>query len=238
MSTFAHCTGKDLIFFDIDDTLITAVDPTARATYPMSFRLALGLHHPQLLFRSTWEYYYSMFWQQTQRVLIEPAIIYIINTLKGKGCTVLGLTSMETGSYGVIKNFPQWRIDMLNGFGLEFSRGYPDHVFTTLPFYRNNYPILYKGILYCNQQPKGIVAGAFLDAFSVHPRTITFFDDDEENLRSVADACAERNIPFHGFLYLRKLDLPGKWDPKRALAQFDYLIQHQKWLPDEEYPML
>ena len=62
---------------------------------------------------------------------------------------------MESGSYGVINSMFQWRFSMLKTLGINFSEKFSDYVFCQLPEYRGTYPILYKGIICTNQQPKG-----------------------------------------------------------------------------------
>lgn len=229
-----QCNDTTLVLFDIDDTLLSTADIFGTHPLPLLFKLRALIKHPQLLFRKNWEYYYSIMWQQTEWCAIEPDSITIIDQLKDRGCTALGLTSMETGTFGVIENFPEWRSTALANLGIKFTDSFPNTVFNELPSYRNNYPELYDGILCCNQQSKGSVLAAFLDNFNVQPSKIIFFDDSVENLVSVADICQQRNIPFTGFQYLRANKLAAKWDTQKALTQLDYLIQYGVWSSDKD----
>ena len=229
-----QCNDTTLVLFDIDDTLLSTADIFGTHSLPLLFKLRAILKHPQLLFRKNWEYYYSIMWQETEWCAIEPDSIIIINQLKDRGCTALGLTSMETGTFGVIENFPEWRSTVLANLGIKFTDSFPNTVFNELLSYRNNYPELYDGILCCNQQSKGSVLAAFLDNFNVQPSKIIFFDDSVENLVSVADICQQKNIPFTGFQYLRANKLAAKWDTQKALTQLDYLIQYGVWSSDKD----
>jgi hypothetical protein len=227
---------KTFVLFDIDDVLISTTDKLSaimgHSPFSLFIKLRAIIRYPQLVFRRNWEHYYSIMWRQTKWFIIEPDIVEIIHNLKKQNCIVLGLTSMETGSYGVINNFPKWRSIILKNFGLEFSQDFPNTVFDSLPSYRNNYPELYDGFLCCNQQPKGSVLAAFLDHFKVHPAKIIFFDDSIDNLISVEDTCIQRSTLFKGFHYLRNKKFTDTWDLQRALLQADYLVHQNRWLPD------
>ncbi len=226
------CNNR-LIFFDIDDTLISTIDTMGHSPLPLWFMIRAIARHPQLLFKKNIERYYSIMWQQTKWFVIEPDIVPILAELQSQDCIILGLTSMETGTFGVIENFPAWRSEVLTQLGIEFSRKFPNSIFSTLPRYRNNYPELYNGILCCNQQSKGAVVAAFLDQFKLQPNMIIFFDDSVNNLTSVANACKERNILFKGFQYRGAEKFTQKWDMQKALLQLDYLIEHKAWLADK-----
>lgn len=220
-----NCDSQTLILFDIDDVLINPSEPLAQAYGPsLWFKIKAVWHYPQLLYQACREQFYSRLWQQSQWYVIEPDIVGIINNLKKRGCTVLALSSMETGQFGVIPNFPAWRYELLKNVGLEFSRTFENAAFKNLPAYRHNYPELYKGIVCCNQQPKGAVVGAFLDYFELKPATIIFFDDSAKNLQSVAQECKKRDIAFKGYEYMRAKYEPIAWDEQKGLTQLDYLL--------------
>jgi hypothetical protein len=230
-----QCNANTLVLFDVDDTLISAYDVMARDfDWPLSFWVRALFWHPSLITTPGWEHFCGIMFQQSKRFIIEPELPQIINDLKDRGCMVIGLTSMESGVLGVIPNMPEWRFEMLKDFGIQMSRSFPDASFRTLPQYRNNYPMLYKGILCCNQQNKGDVLGAFLDYFKLSPQNIVFFDDYPRYVRSVAEQCAKRKITLYGFEYTRKKKLSGVWGTGRALLQLDYVMDHARWLSDEE----
>ncbi len=238
--SFEDADANTLVLFDVDDVLISAYDPLARdSNYPFFFKLMAIIKHPRLLYDTAYVHdLWSIMFDQSKRFIIEPEIIHIIKSLQQRDVEVLGLTSMETGFFGVIQSMPEWRFAMLNNLGVTFTQTYSETYFTTLPAYRNNYPGIYKGIMCCNQQPKGKVLEAFLNKFDVQPKSIIFFDDGQSNLQSVADACKKRNIPYKGYQYLVKpARLPGSWNTWRALKQLDYLIKHKQWLSDKEYDL-
>ena len=176
---------------------------------------------------------YSLVWQQAPRVLIEPQVVRIIDNLKQQGVLVIGLTSMESGGYGVISSMPFWRADMLKDMGIVFSQQYPNQVYKQLPAYRDNYPILFEGILCCNQQPKGAVLAAFLDDNNLRPGHIIFFDDSMRNLQSVGKTCVEHNIPCTLFKYRGGERFSNTLDTSSVIKQVKILINEHRWVSDQ-----
>jgi len=221
-----------LVLFDVDDVLITAPDVLARGSQyiPWSFRIRLVLSYPQLLLQSSIEHVYSLIADQAPRIVIEPIIKKIITDLHARNITVLGLTNMMTGSIGVIPDMPTWRYTMLKNMGILMSDNYPDMQFTTLKSYRKNYPVLYKGILCTNEQPKGELLYAFLTHFSAQFKHIILFDDLVHNLQSVGHACKKLDIPCTLFLYTGAQKVPGSWNTPRALQQVNHLMNEGRWV--------
>lgn len=219
-----------LVLFDVDDTLITS--PIHANYFSWWFKALFILMHPTFI-NMDWENAYSLMWKNAPFKLIDPLAIGFIKTLKDNGATVLGLTSMESGGYGVIESMPEWRYVMLNSMGIEFSQQYADTVFASCPAYRSNHPALYKGILCANQQNKGAVLKAFLNYSKFVPSHIIAFDDSLDALQSIGTVCEELNIRYTLIHYRRADILPNTWNTWRALKQFEYLITEHRWVGAE-----
>ncbi len=229
-------TENTLVLFDIDDTLVSTVD--AFGCYylmPTLFKIRAAVKYPQLLLWKNIVHYYSVIWSQGAWQVLEPIAIQIINSLQQRGCTVLALSSMETDNFGIIDQFPTWRYKSLKELGIVMSQKFPNARFYDLPTYCNAYPELYNGIICCNQQPKGKVLTAFLEKFDLHPDAIIFFDDKKQNVISVAKACKQRCIPFHGFEYRGETWQTCRWHNERAKWQLDKLMCHDRFYSDKEY---
>jgi hypothetical protein len=234
------CHQNTLVTFDVDDTLHTASDVFARTPeVPFWFKLRLALKHlPTLLRSKTREKaiddFLSTFLSQVPRFVFDPDVVRLIRQLQLQKCSTVALTSLGSGSAGVIKSLPEWRATMLQGFGIDFSGSYADVSFTQFPMSHNNYPCLYKGMLCSNYMPKGAVLGAFLDHYHLKPERIISFDDQLSALKSIAEECKKRQIHFFGFQILGAKKLPGEWSTDRALLQFDTALEHGRWLSDKE----
>ncbi len=206
--------SETLVLFDIDDTLIWL--PWPNFTWPL--RLHVLWNFPDFIHADQWEHVYSKLWQQANFMLIEPVVVELINQLKSRGCTVLGLTSMESGAYGVISSMSEWRYQTLKHFGIEFTQKFGNHTLTSLPAYRDNYPMLYKGILCANQQPKGKVLEAFLKQLGLKPNKIISFDDEPGALQSIRDTCETLHIPVACYQYTGA-ERYERWSRNRMLYE-------------------
>ena len=237
---FNTCDKNTLITFDVDDTLITGRDALARNFWNHTwFKVQAFFKYPELIYRDTYEWATSIMFDQAERFVIEPFVIDFIQKLQTQGCIILGLTLMDTGSWGIINSMPAWRVKMLHEFGIDFNsinskHRFHDAIFTTIPIYRDTYPGIYSNIICTNQQSKGLVLGTFLDYFKITLRTIISFDDNKQALESIADMCAQRGILFTGYHYKGAELVAPKWDTNRALRQVDYIMQKGKWMSDYE----
>lgn len=247
---FDACDRNTLVTFDVDDTLITAVDVMANFDFPLWFGIRAFLKYPEVfLSKKALEPILSRLFQQSERFVFDPDIVGIIKQLQRQGCTVVALTGIWNGAYGCIDNMPEWRASMLNKFDINFAdEKFPDISFTALPKNHGNYACLYKGIICANQEEKGKVLEAFLDHFAhkakadssnktpnyIKPTQIISFDDQEEDLNSIAKMCAKNKISFAGYQMLGGKKLCGKWNTNRALLQLDFLKQDDLWLSDKE----
>lgn len=229
LSSYTHFNAScvncvdTLVLFDVDETLITQ----NMVSYAPPFIIYLLLYFPQLLCTQTFEYVYSKLWEKAQLLLIEKESINLINTLKDQGCTVLGFTAMQTGSYGVIKNMPQWRINTLKRFGIEFTHKFGNAIFTNLNRYRGYYPEIYKGIIFANLQPKGKVLASFLKHFKLHPKKIIMFDNLKANLESVYATCKKLNIIPELYLYTGAARLVC-FDRKKIVHEIKQILKPNK----------
>ncbi|MBY0353571.1 DUF2608 domain-containing protein [Candidatus Babeliales bacterium] len=231
----AQANSSTFVFFDCDDTLITADDYLPRTFYlPLSLRVLTLLKHPSLLFKNgKGERLYSLMLEQAPRKLVEPEVTNVIKKLHTQGAHVVGITGMETGTYGLIKSTQAWRANMLKDFGVVLCNEFENVTFDTLPTYRNNHPVLYDGLICCNHIPKGTLIGAFLDRFKLKPSTIILFDDTHDELVSLQEECAKRNIRAICYHYKAVSRLYNqKFNVWHSLKQIDHLIEHSAWLPD------
>ena len=218
-----------LVLFDVDDTLITS--PALNPNYfTWWFKLLFVLRYPTYIF-TNWENAYSLLWTTVPFTLTESSVIKVIKNFQEKHATVLALTSMESGSYGVIESMPAWRYTMLQHMGIEFSQQFADHMFENFPAYRSNYPTLYKGMLCANQQNKGEVLQAFLTYAKFKPSHIIAFDDSLNALQSIGKTCEAASISCTLIQYTHP-KTPDTWNTWQALKQFEYFIKDHRWMND------
>lgn len=184
-------------------------------------------------------HYWSIWKLQEIPMLIEPGIVQTIISLQNRDVKVIVLTSLMSGSDFTIPSLPEWRYTTLKKLGFDFTKaGFPDMVFNELPAKKEQHPILYRGILAASGTPKGQALGAFLDRTGFKPDKVIFFDDSMERVESVAQEMKKRAIPFYGFHYNGARFVPGELDKEVATMQMKYLVEHEKWLSEEEARVL
>ena len=225
------------VFFDVNETLLTAHDYMPRHFMPpLHFSLLAALKHPSLIYKSGYaKRLFSIMLKSASRFVIEPAIIPMIEQLKKQGVKVLVVSNMTTGPVGLIKNMSEWNSEILKNGGILLSNDYTNTVFKKLKARKGNHPELYEGTLCCNNHSKGTVIGEFLDHFKLKPDTIMILDDTASNLESVQKECIKRNITSHCYLYTGAARLKqSSWSIRRAFVQLNHLMLSETWIPDNE----
>ncbi len=231
--------GTDtLVLFDVDDTLIIPADIAMRSKTKEEHQQWLkntidtifkNAPHPISYYEGLADY------STHHSLLVEPIVADIITSLQNRGITVLALTAAWTGSFGSIPFFPQFRLEQLQKLGIDFSKAHiPDAIFKQLPEREGTYPMLYQGMLCANLQDKGLVLGAFLDYMKWKPSHIIFFEDSYKRVKQVVEEMCKRNIPCTGYQYFGFEHVPGELDKELTIFQFKYLLDHERWLNDED----
>ena len=226
----------DIVFFDVDDTLLTENDylPSPYVVQTLFKTLAV-VRYPRLRQREYSEHVFSAMLQQAPRFLTEQSVTGIIHKLRQQGTRVMVITGMESGAFGDIASMSAWRSEMLEQFGVSLSREFVNTTFDTFPSYRGNYPCLYNGLICCNQRSKGEVIDAFLKHFNLKPAIMVHFDDIPEELVSSRAVCLKQGIAplcFHYQGAAKIKHLP--WSTRRAFAQLNKLLLDGRWISDEE----
>jgi hypothetical protein len=229
-----------LVLFDVDETLITT--PTKsywqknREAHQKEIQELENDAQKRAVAEGREKYIFSKRLATEIPVVIEASAPAIIASLQERGVKVLALSRCSTGTYGFIRNLPQWRSDKLKKIGIDFGKTiFPDTIFDELPHdTKGFYPVLYQGILLTNRVPKGEVLGAFLDRMQYKPSRVLFFDDQKDQVALVATEMCKRGIPFEGYVYNGALQLAAPFDKRILELQFNYLLDHEEWLSDEE----
>jgi hypothetical protein len=232
----ARLGPDDFVFFDVDDTLLTARDHLPkRFAPPLHFQILSLARYPQLLKKGYGEQVFSDFLLQAPRMLTENSAPQIIRQLKQQGVRVLIITGMESGSFGNIESMPAWRRVMLDQMGISFNDEFKNVTFEGFPAYRGNYPVLYNGLICCNQQAKGDVIEAFFKHFNLKPSIAVLFDDSQEELPPFNKTCLQRNITPLCFHYkgAKKITVMP-WSTRLTFVQLHELIKQKRWLSDLE----
>ena len=216
----------DWFIVDIDDTLIA---PQAMMFRPQSphhkFIDDLKKTKPQNIAEilSTWRF-------NRRVVLVEAKWPEIIKQLKAKGVTVLGLTQMNSGSFGHIASMEKWRAAELAKLDLTFSPFATDDVEIII---ENDEPAtLYQGILFTGSHPKDETLKAFINKYP-RPNRVVFIDDRLHQVELLAKFCKAANISYHGYHYLGASKLPYETSKDCGAIQTK-MIANCQWAEDED----
>ncbi len=235
-------TPDTLVLFDIDDTITSPNSKINWAKYkPARRELVKQAQTAKLPYPLKPDKFYSDLWRSADKSsLIEPKIINFIKNLQDRKIPTIALTALYAGPTYFEPYLPEWRLNDLKGLGIDFSKtAFPDMVFHDIPKDQDGNPTaFYHGLLCSSNLPKGQILKVFLERLqqllSWRPNQIIFFDDLQDNIKSVSEAMREMHIPFYGYLYLGAQDLVGKLNPQIAKTQVEGLYKHNKWLNEQQ----
>lgn len=213
---FAHFENADsntLAVFDVDMVLIQPSDPAFQMPTMKRYKSVIK----QVMKDVTDEtIFLSLMVMNSPSILIDEQTPQLLADLQQKGVYTMACTANITGALGKIPHMTEWRIHHLNKLGLNFSEQFSQQaplIFSHLPSYRGYYPEYKDGILFTNgsKSSKGIVFIEFLKQSGLHPTTIVFVDDREDNLKSVEEALQQFDslIHFKGIHYTGALHYPS-----------------------------
>jgi len=227
-----------LVLFDVDETLIVPLD---KIHWPKFFKNEPG----KSLKDAVWDHVVTQdekerIWTaplfQSERTLVEPHLADLIKKLQQRKIKTLGLTRMRSGKHGGINYLREYRFTQLFKFGIDFRSTYAQTiVFTECEKWNNEeHPMIYKGIIFSSEMPKGPVLGAFLDKVDWKINKVIFFDDAFDNILSVEQEMKKRNIEYHGYYYCAVATMPVELDCEVAKFQLEYLAEHEVWLGEND----
>ena len=227
------CINSDtLVIYDVDETLIQPTDTYLiheHTSHGKAFLTKFVDSNPQF---KNWDQLTSLLLKTANRPLIEKNIPEILKNIREKGAKIIALTAMNTGSLGDIYSLEKWRYSHLKQLG--FVGDFASKIIHLKGFKRS--PVFYKGMAAADLENKGPVLTALLKTLNYQPGSIIAIDDDIHALQSIQSACQDLNIPFKGYLYTgyKKPDKEKDWDEDMILFQANYLLNHKKWLSDQE----
>lgn len=217
-----------VIFFDVDDTLITPQSAVFRSSSPFRTMIDYIKQHRDTIPHV--EMILSHWRLQRKIQLVSEEWPDFINALKQR-YPVYALTKLETGAVGAIPSMEQWRHEELKRHGITFTPtcpGISDGIFVE----RKDYPATFtKGIFITGSCNKSDVLAAFVKV--QRPSQIVLIDDRPEYLTDAIEECNRQSLPFLGILFKGETLIPGIPDPKVAEFQKTHLLEQGEWLEDE-----
>ncbi|MFA6915431.1 MAG: DUF2608 domain-containing protein [Parachlamydiales bacterium] len=195
---------KALFVFDVDLVITMAKD---LVFHPLTFQRHQQHLDPlvSVLGEEQEEMMYSLIAADPERTLVENTFPDVLKAIYDHGHHALALTAQLTYSYEGIDNIER-RLQELKGFGIDFSRSFPEIApfeftngvknFGTLPYYR-------EGVIFSNGliNPKGKVLKEFFEATGHLPQKVIFVDDVMNNVVSVREVMLDMGVNCEAYHY-------------------------------------
>lgn len=237
---FEKCSkiGKStLVLLDINDTILFTQDQilqSAHKQHKQFFIHKLIEKHGQ----EQAEELLSIMRLQAKRELLDPNIKTFFDYLSSKDTVVFGLTTAGGGSQGCVASLEDWKLELLNSLGIDFSIhsfAPPLKLNEKNPKHPKRYPIFKSGIIFTCGLEKGPILKKVLDNLNFNPTEIVFIDNKLKNLESVACFCKDKRIKFTGILYTKvQEELTYAFDFETVQKQLDILSESKNWINQAE----
>jgi len=211
---------KNLVVFDIDNTLATVPDDLATPEWfiwqlqayekkglSSSEALNKALHLHNHLLNHTWLH-------------AAPNASQVIQHLHKKGVATIALTA---------RNLVNRTLEQLAAAGITLQNASLPQDFFWLPTNNSQRPGAgYKqGVVFCNGNDKGSLLLHFLQQTAYQPDTIIFVDDMQEHVHAVKKVITKHNLPCVGIRYSYFDKKAHNFNPQRAHQQLQtFLHKH------------
>lgn len=208
--------NNTLAIFDIDMVLTQPEDPAFQMKNMKLYRHVVKKIFHDLPPEKV-EIFLTLMTLCSPSILVDVKTPQLLQDLGQRQIPSMALTANLTGKVHSVESMETWKIENLRGCGIDFSRS-PIHdqtlIFKDLPSFRNNFVTFKEGILFTNGVlcSKGEALVAFLTKTGIHPETVVFVDDREENLKSVEEFLEQYDpdIDYVGLHYLGAQDYPSE----------------------------
>lgn len=205
----------DFVFFDIDNTLLSASDGTNLVSWANGFERYIRTQYAQRnnlsLVQQDWlvAHYITEYVTTMQTQPVEQDAVNIIKTLQQRSTNIIALTARphETAAISV---------QQLARCGINLA----DHLLSPKAFHipTLKYPITFQdGIISCGNTPKGQAAVHLFNMTNIKPKSVVLIDDTAPYLEEMAQTLAQENIIFRGLRY-------GYLDD--IVRQFTFSLEH------------
>lgn len=226
-------TTKDLIVFDVDNTLLVAEDKILR---PCGAQLFLRQYETlsKMVSEEEASRFVSIILLNRAFRAVDEQMPELVRKLQERSVKVIALTALSSGRLGMISSLEEWRRKELLSLGFDFSEAFPkyNHIVFGDLLHEGSLPIYKDGILYSTRHySKGEILQAFLRRVKWLPERVIFVDDKREYIDSVHETMLAMGIECCCYHYCNEVIAADVVDEEEAERQFVHLRTHKHWPP-------
>lgn len=198
---------QDIVIFDVDEVLITGLDPY----YFEHFSKKSPLHE-KLFSRGQHiidKFFLYMFLTKPWTCMDEN-LAKFVKTLQQQEVRCIANTALNpTINSELSIDVPALRVQTLRSFGVDFSEAFP-HLslwdFNTLDSkYIPKLPPLFKdGVIFSSETPKHISTLEFFKKVGFKPKRVLYVDDFLENSQTMFEELSSLGVECYSFFYTKK----------------------------------
>ncbi len=240
-------TKGDIIFFDIDRTLVEINDPFYYILHPtecimkdedVTWAAGIKKRFDAEVAADMARYLCGSIYTIYGMRLVENCIPFIISFFIEQGVNVIAVTSTDPGAIIDGLTIHENRAESLKNFGIDLSGQFDDGPisFPSLePSVCNKdktpvYPVFYKGIfLVGKKNTKGKSILEFINHFKLKPTRIVFFDDDQSHVENVDNTMKAAKIACDAVWYLGSYKKIITFDRENIEFRLNHLIERNEF---------
>lgn len=201
--------SQDIVIFDVDEVLITGLDP-----YYFEHFLKKSSLHKNLFSQNENiidQFFLYMFLSKSRPwTYMDERLPALIHKLQSQGIRCIANTALSATINPTFNiDVPTLRVNMLRSFDIDFSMTFP-HIlswdFDTLDLthIHKTRPLFKEGIIFSSETPKHITTLEFFKKMETKPRKVLFIDDHPDHARLMYEKLRSEGFECYSFCYSKK----------------------------------
>lgn len=205
--------NQDLVIFDVDEVLITGLDP-----YYFEHCLKKSALHNHLFSQNEDtidQFFLYMFLSKSRPwTYMDNRLPELIKKLQSQGIPCIANTALNPTINPVLNiDVPTLRVNMLRSLDIDFAKTFPHFLswdFNTLDLTHilKERPLFKEGIIFSSETPKYITTLELFKKMGIKPRRVLFIDDHYDNARLMYERLSLEGLECYSFCYSKKKTKP------------------------------
>ncbi|MGE5196479.1 MAG: DUF2608 domain-containing protein [Anaerolineae bacterium] len=223
-----------VVFFDMDDTISDSTLSVGSGTWRHYLKDKIKMWQKKADIIPSFNLHNFLVLLAAKKIAIKPveeATVELISDLQKKGVGIFCLTARGSSKWysTTIEGIDELTKRQLQSIGVDFSK-------TAIPAQWRSLDraIFLDGIFLAANEEKGLFLEKIFNRLGTWPRSVIFIDDKRDQIESVEEALAKRDISFKGFWYRLAEANHSDFDPLAAAFQLEAFLFEDRLLSDEQ----